>query len=106
LFEEKCADVAFTLDVITGGAPRVINYLEPEFWEAYPDTPAAEFAQFVKLAREGKPFMGAKLTVEGERERLPEYAEALLYAQRLDLEQSVRYCQDVLGFGKRRAAAQ
>jgi hypothetical protein len=37
---------------------------------------------------------------------LPEYVEALRLQQRLDLEQSVRYCQEVLGLGERRAATQ
>ena len=44
-------------------APRVLNRLEPEFWGAYPDIPAAEFARFIELVREGQPCLGRALTV-------------------------------------------
>jgi len=103
LFQEKCKDASFTLEIITGGPPRVINYLEPEFWEAYPDTPAAEFVRFVKLAKKGQPFIGPGLTAERGQDIPPEYRAALRVQQRLDLERSVRYCQEVLGIGERRA---
>jgi len=101
LFQEKCPDAAFNLEILTGRPPRVINYLEPEFWQDYPDTPAWEFAQFLKLVREGHPFMGTMLTV-GRGEMPPEVEAALVVQERLDLERSVRYCQDVLGVGKRK----
>lgn len=102
LFEEKCGDASFTLEIITGGPPRVLNYLEPEFWEVYPNTPAAEFARFVKLAKEGHPFMDSMVTVRREDSRVPEYQAALVIQQRLDFERSVRYCQEVLGVGEKR----
>lgn len=104
LLQQKCADASFALEIITGMPPRVLNYLEPEFWEAYPDTPASEFARFVKLVREGLPFMGPMLTAPwGD---IPsEYQAALTLQQRLDLERSVRYCQEVLGIGERRASS-
>ena len=40
LYQEKCPNVPFTLEIITGMAPRILNILESEFWEIYPDTPA------------------------------------------------------------------
>jgi len=104
-FQEKCKDASFTLEIITGGPPSVVSYLEPEFWEAYPDTPASEFARFVKLAKKGQPFMGPGLTTEGGQDIPPEYQAALRVQQRLDLERSVRYCQEVLSIGERRAPA-
>ena len=100
LFQEKCKDAPFTLEIITGSPPRVLNYLEPEFWEVYPDTAVAEFARFVKLVKEGQPFIGPMLTVAWG-EIPPEYQAALAVQQRLDLERSVRYCQEVLGIGER-----
>jgi sugar phosphate isomerase/epimerase len=98
-FQERCPGSSFTLEIITGGPPRILNFLEPEFWEAYPHTPASEFAQFVKLVKEGQPFTGPMLTVQGS-EVPPEYQAALVVQQRLDLERSVRYCQEVLGIGE------
>ena len=105
LLEERCADASLTLEIITGRPPGVLNYLEPAFWEAYPDTPAAEFARFLRLAKEGPPFMGSMLTVRGGEDVVPEYQVALVVQQRLDLERSVRYCQEVLGIGERRASS-
>ena len=99
LFQEKCPDSSFTLEIITGSPPRVLNYLEPAFWEAYPDTPAAEFARFLELVRKGQPFMGPMLTVDRRGDLPPEYQAALAAHQRLDLERSVRYCRDVLDIG-------
>jgi sugar phosphate isomerase/epimerase len=102
LFEEKCGDASFTLETITGGAPGVLNYLEPEFWKVYPNAPAAEFAQFVKLVKEGHPFMGSMVTVRRGDILVPEYQAALVTQQRLDFERSVRYCQEVLDIGEKR----
>jgi len=99
LFQERCGDCAFTLEIITGRPPRILNYLEPEFWEAYPHMPAAEFAQFLKLVKEGQPFIGPMLTI-GAGKVPPEYQAALVVQQHLDLERSVRYCQEVLGIGE------
>jgi sugar phosphate isomerase/epimerase len=103
-FQEKCPESSFTLEIINYRAPRVLNYLEAEFWDAYSDMPAAEFAQFLKLVKAGQPFMGPVLTAA--RGQIPtEYEAALAVQQRLDLERSVRYCQEVLGIGKGRPEA-
>jgi hypothetical protein len=102
LFQEQCSDVSFNLEIITGDLPKVINYLEPEFWQAYPDTLASEFAQFVTLAKEGQPFLGSRLSERRAEDIPPEYRAALVVQQRLDLERSVRYCHEVLGIGERR----
>jgi sugar phosphate isomerase/epimerase len=99
-FQQKCPDATFNLEILTGGPPKVLNYLEPEFWEDYPDTPASEFTQFLRLVRQGHPFMGHMLSVK-RGERPPEYEAALVVQERLDLERSLRYCQDVLGIGEK-----
>lgn len=95
LYQETCAHVPFTLEIITGMGPRILNYLEQEFWEAYPDTPAYEFARFLKLAKEGRSFLGPMLTAQWAGNP-PEYQAALALQQRLDLERSVQYCREVL----------
>ena len=74
----------------------MINYLEPEYWAAYPDMPAAEFIEFLKLVQDGYPYTGSVLTAQWDGNP-PEYQRALALQQRTDLERSVRYCREVLG---------
>jgi sugar phosphate isomerase/epimerase len=99
-FQEQCPDVPFSLEIITGAPPRVINYLEPEYWTAYPDLPAAEFVEFLKLVDSGQPYLGPMLTAPWS-DNPPVYQAALTLQQRLDFERSVRYCHTVLDIGER-----
>ena len=94
-FQCKCPDTPLSLEIITGAPPRVLNYLEPEYWDAYPGTPAAEFVEFLKLVQNGHPFTGTMVTAQWSDNR-PEYRAALALQQRIDLERSVRYCREVL----------
>ena len=98
-YMQQCAGAHFTLEIITGVPPRVLNYLEPAYWDAYPDALACEFARFEKLVRDGQPFMGPMLTA-GRGEMPAEYQTALAVQQRVDLERSVAYCKG-LGLGER-----
>ncbi|MEO2005244.1 MAG: sugar phosphate isomerase/epimerase [Candidatus Poribacteria bacterium] len=106
-FQAACPSASLTVEIIAGRPPQVLNYLEPEYWEAYPDTPAADFARFVALAKAGRPYMGSMLVADGGRgtELSPEYEAAMATQQRTHLDQSIRYCQDVLGVGERRRQA-
>ncbi|MAF11582.1 xylose isomerase [Candidatus Poribacteria bacterium] len=106
-FERRCPDASLTVEIIAGRPPQVLNYLEPEYWEAYPDTPASEFAQFVALAKAGGPYMGSMLVADGGRgTELPsEYEAAMTLQQRAHLDRSIRYCQDTLGIGEKRGQA-
>jgi len=99
-FRARCPDIPFTLEIITGGPPRVLNYLEEAYWAAFPEARAAEFARFERLVRRGVPFTGPMLTVGWGETPPPEYQAALRVQQRLDLERSVKYCREVLGVGK------
>ena len=97
-YKTRCPEAPFTLEIITGRPPAVLNYLEPEYWDVYPDTPAWEFARFEALVRDGYPFMGAMLTTGDDP---PEaYQAALVVQQRLDVERSARFCR-ALGIGER-----
>jgi hypothetical protein len=78
----------------------VLNYLEPTYWDAYPDMPASEFVEFLKLVQNGYPYTGPVLTAQWEGSPL-EYQRALVLQQRTDLERSARYCHKVLGLGER-----
>ncbi|MBC7234461.1 MAG: sugar phosphate isomerase/epimerase [Chloroflexi bacterium] len=99
-FQELCPESSFTLEIITGSPPRVLPYLHPDYWSAYPDTPAAEFARFERLVREGQPFLGAMM-VAPAGDIPPEYQAALRVQQRLDFERSVAYCKETLGIGEK-----
>lgn len=90
---------AFTLEIITGVPPRVLPYLEPGYWDAFPHARAAEFARFERLARQGQPYAGAMVSVERGAAVPDEYGAALRAQQLYDVERSVAYCRDVLGLG-------
>ena len=92
---ESCPATNFTLEIITSIPPRVLNFLDPGYWQVYPDTPAAEFAQFLRLVRDGRPYTQPVLTVGGGN-MPPEYRAALAVQQRLLLEKSIRFCREVL----------
>jgi 3-oxoisoapionate decarboxylase len=99
-FKRLCPDVPFTLEIITGGPPKVLNYMEDAYWAAFPDAKASEFARFERLVRQGTPFMGHMVMVGGLKDMPPEYEAAMVAQQRFDLERSVTYCREVLGVGE------
>ena len=79
-FSELCAGKPMSLEIIVTKQPRIHNYLDPKFWEAFPNTPAWEFARFMNLARQGSP-------------RYPTDAEA---EERGAVERSLTYCKNLL----------
>ncbi|MCB0087297.1 MAG: hypothetical protein KDE54_05240 [Caldilineaceae bacterium] len=74
----------------------MLNYLEADYWAAYQDMPAAEFAQFLQLVHGGSPYTLPTLTANWGA-LSPEVKPALAAQQRSMLEKSVKYCRDVLG---------
>jgi sugar phosphate isomerase/epimerase len=90
------------LEIITGGAPKHISYLDPssDYWRMYPDVPAPDFARFVALAERGAPEPLEQLTLP----RVPgaQPGQALRAQQRRHFEDSVAYCKRELGLGERR----
>jgi sugar phosphate isomerase/epimerase len=97
-FRELCPQATVNLEILTGSPPRLLPYLEPEFWKVYPKARAAEFARFVELAKKGHPFMGSMM-IGGPGTRPPEYQAAIREQQRLDLERSFTYAKNVLKIG-------
>ena len=94
-FAELCPRTPVQLEIISG-RPIPIRYLEDEFWDAYPNVSAGEFAGFLRFARGGsprRPFQGAK----GVAGRISEQR-----FQKLELERSIRYCRGTLGLGLRK----
>ena len=101
LYRKLCPKAAFQHEVITGGGPRVLNYNEPEFWQIYPKMPAADFARFLALAKNGHPLM-APMLIPGRGSNLPpEYQAAVLAQARVDLVRSLDYSKKVLDVGVR-----
>ena len=98
LYQTQCPNTNFTLEIITSLPPKVLNYLEPDYWHAYPDLPAAEFAQFLQLVHNGKPYTQPLLTASWAN-LSPTYKAAIAEEQCAQLEKSVRYCREVLGIG-------
>jgi sugar phosphate isomerase/epimerase len=100
-YRELCPNAAMQLENITGRPPRVVPYLEPDFWKAFPKANAAEFARFVALAKRGKPLMSGMIVADVPGKRPPEYDAALREQQRFDLEKGFEYARKVLDVGVR-----
>ncbi len=99
-YQAACPDTNFTLEVITSLPPRVIDYLEADFWGVYPDTLASEFAQYLSLVQKGRPYTEPVLTANWGA-MSDEVRKAIALQQQAKLEQSVKYCRDVLGIGEK-----
>jgi len=97
-FRELCPQAPLLLEIITGSPPHVLAYLEPGYWKAFPDMPAADFARFLALAKKGRPFAGTMLVTPGENQP-SEYQAALKHQKRVDLERSIAYAKRTLDVG-------
>ncbi len=95
-YRALCPHVPFTLEVIATLPAKVLNYLSPTYWEAYPQTPAHEFARFLMLVQNGRPYTRPTLAADWSS-LTPTLRAALGEAQQQQLEQSVRYCRESLG---------
>ncbi len=99
-FAELCPKAPFQLEILTGDAPRVVPYLEPDYWKRFPRMPAADLSRFIRLAKSGHPFYGTMLIAD--RGKLPpEYEAALRAQERFDLERSLDFARQKLGAGVR-----
>jgi 3-oxoisoapionate decarboxylase len=91
-FAELCPNVPVHIETISG-FNREFPYLQPSFWEAFPNMPAKDFAKFVALAKKGTPREGWKAPAGVPREQAEqEY-------QKREIEKSIRYCKQELGLG-------
>lgn len=95
---QLCPGVPMQMEVITGRPPTVLPFLEEPYWKKFPRKTAADFARFLKLVKEGHPFMGHMVIADGPNQ--PEaYREALREQQRVDVERSFKYAREQLGIG-------
>jgi 3-oxoisoapionate decarboxylase len=98
-FRRLCPSSTMQLEIITGRPPRLINYLDREFWKAFPKMPAEEFARFVALAKSGHPFMGTMVIEDAPGSKADVMVDALKEQQRVDLVRSFEYCRKKLDVG-------
>jgi 3-oxoisoapionate decarboxylase len=87
-FGQICPETPVQLETISG-RPISIPFWKDSFWEAYRAARTPEFVKFLALARKGKP-LAPVANADGDG--------AYQLAQ---LEQSVRYCKEVLGLGRK-----
>jgi sugar phosphate isomerase/epimerase len=98
-FRLLCPQSSMQLEIITGRPPRILPYLEADFWKQFPKMPAWEFARFVALAKSGHPFMGAMVIEDVPGKKASVMDDALKEQQRVDLERSFEYAKKKLDVG-------
>jgi sugar phosphate isomerase/epimerase len=107
VLQQHAPDVAFSLELIVGGAPKPVPYLDPdsELWQKVGHTPARDFARFVALAEKGP--AGPVEVVWRPESGSPsaELHAQLKEQQRRVLAEGLSYCREALGLGERHPAA-
>lgn len=85
---------------ITGRPPQVLPYLEPAFWQRYPEARAGEFARFMALAKSGRPYERHMVIEDLAGRQTPEpFVAAIQFQQREHMERSVEHAKKVLDLG-------
>jgi len=101
---EKAGGVAFNLETITCSEPTLIPYADPEsdFWRAYPDMLARDFARFLSLAEKAVSAPLEQVTLQPGLHAPPTgpAGDELRQQQRRHFEESVIYAQQILGLGE------
>jgi sugar phosphate isomerase/epimerase len=93
-FAEICPEAPVQLETISG-RPISIPIWSDDFWEAYANARIPEFMKFMALARKGK----RRLPFDPAKRSDPRRAEQNF--QKAELEESVRFCREVLGLGRK-----
>lgn len=93
-YQELCPNCPFILEVLSYTWVRELPYLEEAFWKNYPKAKASEFARFLAFAKRGKEYKIPEARPAGNNSKELEQAQ-----QKWDLEQSLKYCKEILGVG-------
>jgi hypothetical protein len=105
ILSEQAPHAPVDLEILTGALPWHIPYLNPksDYWKAFPDMPARDFARYIALVQQGKPAPLSQVTAPLGTRGIPpgELGEQLKAQQLRHFEQSVKYCREVLGLGER-----
>jgi sugar phosphate isomerase/epimerase len=91
-FAELCPNVPVHIETISG-FHHELPYLQPGFWDVWPNVAGKDLARFLKLAKKGSQRNAFKPPAGVER------ATAEREYQKGELERSIRYCKQVLGLG-------
>jgi sugar phosphate isomerase/epimerase len=101
LHMQLCPTAPMHLEIITGRPPRIVPYLETDFWKAFPKARASEFARFIALVKRGSPLMKPMIIADAGGSSQPEeFVAALKRQQMVDLENSLLFAQTMLGAGR------
>jgi hypothetical protein len=105
-FTQLCPGVQVQLEVITGRAPTVLPYFEPEFWKPFPKLPASDFGRFERLVRQGRAYTGPMM-IPPATKATEAINTAMVEQQKIDLERSLEYAKKKmdLGIAWRKSAA-
>jgi 3-oxoisoapionate decarboxylase len=106
ILAEQAPNVAFNLEIITCADPILIPYADPgsDFWRAYPDMLARDFARFVTLALRGRAAPLDQVTLQPGAEPPPGASgDQLRNQQRRHFEESVAFAREVLALGRARS---
>ena len=93
-FAELCPDAPVNIETISGGN-RVLAVETDDFWKGWPGGKPAGYDAFVAWGKAGKP-REARARPKG-----PEAKKAEQDYQRAEIEESIRYCREELGLGRR-----
>lgn len=99
ILADLAPNVPVDLEIITGGQPVAIPYLDPDsdYWRQYPGMLARDFARFVALASRGKAHPLVQLALPPGTGTPPaDRLESFRAQQREHFEQSVKYFQEKL----------
>lgn len=100
--KEVCPPVYVYIKPITGRPAQVLPVHDRGYWKLYPKAKAAEFAQFLALARQGKPYEGHMVVEDLPGRQTPEpFVPAIQFQQRDHMERSIAYARKTLGLGVR-----
>jgi sugar phosphate isomerase/epimerase len=100
-FHELCPrQVSVVIKPITGRLPAILPVHDPQYWQAYPQARASEFAKFLQLAKSGAPYETYML-IEDAPGRPPELLPLVQAQQKEHLERSIAYGKTKLGLGRR-----
>lgn len=94
ILEKRCPGVAVHVETISGFA-RPFACFDRDFWRAYPEARAEDFAGFLALARRGRPIASFQPPDGAGRDA------AERDYQLAELRRSIRHCRAALGLGLR-----
>jgi sugar phosphate isomerase/epimerase len=96
ILQEIAPEAPIDLEIITGGGPKTIDYLNPESeqWRLFPDMQAVPFARFLACAAASEPGPIEQMVLpQGTVRPTADQVEALRTQQRDHFEESVAWCR-------------